>query len=366
MKLPPVVTHLASLACVLSLTGICTGQSATPVFTHTLHAHKERRNGFTLAPVLTLPSTAFVLAPDNSLVLLIPQEDGEWVLKRVTDWSTSGPREQTLPITGEKVGDQQVSVTADLAINPDATDAIVRLTYREVPSGSVKPASPRAFIFLVDLRRFSIIAKRLTSDPLLAASQWRFSANGVLLANLFLSAVPAHLPDRPVSTSTYQAATLSFPDLSTIHSCDYNASITCDTADSCRWEIGKQASFDCDDLLRNTGISSIRDVIDADDATRRTTKLAGRDCRISALSSDKRLALFECRTGHSYLDGEIYITKSRTSSVRTVPEGKPILTVALPHFHEIPGVLAAMNGTEYLLLLKDGIKLEGYRLPASR
>jgi len=365
MKLLPAVAQAVSLACVLTLTGICTGQSPKPVFTHKLHAHKERRNGFTLAPVLGLPSTVFVLAPDNALVVLIPQEDGEWALKRVTDWSTSAPREQTLSISGEKVGDQQISVAADLAINPDATDAIVRLTYREVASGSGKPASPRAVIFLIDLRRFTIIAKRLTSDALLAASQWRFSGNGVLLANLFLSAVPAHLPDCPVSTSTYEAATLGFPDLSKIKSCTYKASITCETADVCRWDIAKQANFDCDDLVRNAGISNISDTLEADDATRRAAKLGGRDCRISALSSDKRLALFECRTGHSYLDGEIYITKSRTSTVQTVPEGRPIFTVSLPHFHEIPGVLAATNGTEYLLLLKDGIKLEGYRLPAT-
>jgi hypothetical protein len=241
----------------------------------------------------------------------------------------------------------------------------VRLTYREVAFGSVKPASPRAFIFLIDLRRFDMMAKRQSSDALSAASQWRFTGNGALVANLFLSAVPAHLPDRPVSTSTYEAALLSFPDLNAAHSCEYNASMSCDTAGACKWEIGKQAHSDCDDMVRNTGISSTSDLLDADDATRRATKLAGRDCRLSALSPERGLALFECRTGHGYLDGEIYITKSRTSTVRTVPEGKPILTVALPHFHEIPGVLAASNGSEYLMLLKDGIKLEGYRLPAS-
>jgi hypothetical protein len=141
--------------------------------------------------------------------------------------------------------------------------------------------------------------------------------------------------------------------------------MTCDTSDVCRWEIDKRANSDCDDLLTNAGISSVSDVIDIDDATRRITKVAGRDCRVSATSSDKRLALFECRTGHSYPDGEVYITKSRTTTVRTWPEGKPILTLALPHFHEIPGVLGATNGMEYLLLLKDGIKLEGYRLLAN-
>jgi hypothetical protein len=352
-----------TLAVCSILPSICAGQNPRPAFTYALHALRERRNGFTLAPALGLPSTVFVLAPDDSLVVLIPQEDGEWVLKRVTDWSTSVPHEQTLSIVGERIGDQQISVTTDLAITPDAKDAIVRLTYREVAFGSVKPASPRAVIFFVDLRRFRITAKRQTSDALLAASQWRFTANGVLLANLFLSAVPAHLPDRPVSTSTYEAATLGFPQLHTIRSCDYNAGITCDTSEICRWEIGKQANSDCGDLLRNAEISSISEVLDNDDVTRRVTKLAGRDCRVSTMSDDRKLALFECRTGHSYLDGEIYITKSRTARVRTLPEGKPILTIALPHAHEIPGVLAAKNGTEYLVLLKDGIKLEGYRLP---
>jgi hypothetical protein len=305
------------------------------------------------------------LAPDNSLVVLIPQEDGEWVLKRLTDWNTPAPHEQTLAITGQKVGDAQVSVTTDIRVNPNAASLIVRLTYRRVVFGSNNPPVPEAVILLVDLPRFTIISKRITSDALLATSQWRFAGNSLILAKLFLSASPAHLPDHPSATSTYEAATLGFPDLNTNDSCHYNETMSCDGTNGCREEINKQANSDCANLLKSTGVSSVSDFFGGN-VSESSAKLAGRDCIISATSSGKTIVLFECRTGHSYMDGEIYITKSRTSTVRTVPEGKPILTIPLPHnFHEIPGVLATSNGAQYLLLLRDGIKLEGYRLLVS-
>jgi hypothetical protein len=360
-----VLARLVSLACALSLTGICTGQTPKPVFTYSLHAHKARRTGFTLAPTLTLPSTVFLLAPDNSLVALIPQADGEWVLKRLTDWNTPAPREQTLAITGQKVGEEQVSVTTDVTVSPNATSLIVRLMYRRVVFGSNKRPVPEAVIVLVDLKQFTIISKRITSDALLATSQWHFAGNRVIVAKLLLTASPAHLPDRPSATSTYEAATLGFPDLNTNDSCRYNETMSCDGTNGCSAEINKQANSNCANLLQNTSASNLSDLL-GDDTRESIATLAARDCMISATNNAKTLALFECRTGHAYLDGEIYITKSRTSMVRTVPEGKPVLTIPLPHnFHEIPGVLAANNGTEYLLLLRDGITLEGYRLLVS-
>jgi hypothetical protein len=237
MKAMTVLARLALLACALSLTGVCTGQIPKPAFTYTLHAHKERRTGFTLVPTLTLPSTVFLLAPDNSLVVLIPQEDGEWVLKRLTDWNTPAPREQTLAITGQKVGEKPVSVTTDIRVNPNAASLIVRLTYRRAVFASNSPPVPEAVIVLVDLRRFTIISKRITSDALLATSQWHFAGNSLILAKLFLSASPAHLPDHPSATSTYEAATLGFPDLNTNDSCHYNETTSCDGTNGCREEI---------------------------------------------------------------------------------------------------------------------------------
>ncbi len=168
------------------------------------------------------------------------------MLKRLTDWSTRAPREQTLPITGQKVGDEQLSVTANVTINPSASGAIIRLIYRHVAFGSNKHTSPRAVIVLVDLRQFSIISKRVTSDDLLATSRSHFAANRLLVANLFLSACPAHLPDRPFSTSTYEAATVRFPNLHTIDSCHYNETTSCDRTkrtNGCRREISIPEEF---------------------------------------------------------------------------------------------------------------------------
>ena len=343
---------------------VCLAQTPKPVSTYTLHAHKERRNGFTLAPAPTLPSTVFLLAPDNSLLILVPQEDGEWVLKRLTDWNTPSPREYTLAITGRKIGDAQLWATGDLTVNSDATYAIVRLTYRDIAHGSNKPIAPEAVIVIVDLRQFSVVSRRMTSDPLLAASDWHFLGKGLLTAKVFLRSSPADLPDRPTTTATYEAATLGFPDLNTNASCRYDETTLCDPTNGCTKEVEKQATSDCANVVRSAGASGLSDLFGRDRIRDGIAKLAGRDCSLSSTSSDESLALFECRTGHGYLDGEVYITKSRTSTVLAVPERKPIFTMSLPHnFHEIPGVLATNNDGDYLLLLRDGVKLEVYRLP---
>ena len=57
-------------------------QAPAPTETHTPHAEKVRRNGFSLGGEITLPS--FTLALDGANVVgFIPQADDKWVLKRL-------------------------------------------------------------------------------------------------------------------------------------------------------------------------------------------------------------------------------------------------------------------------------------------
>jgi len=161
------------------------------------------------------------------------------------------------------------------------------------------------------------------------------------------------------TTDTYEAAALTLPDLKPNTSCHYNAVLELHDGDS-GWttQIGKEASLDCTALLKAAGVSSVSDLPGYDRIPDGIAKLAGPNCEIRDLSSDKKRALFECRTGHSHMDGEIYITTSRTSTVLSTPEGKPVFSLSLPHnSHPIPGILTTNNGDEYLLLLRDGIKL---------
>ncbi len=67
--------------------------------------------------------------------------------------------------------------------------------------------------------------------------------------------------------------------------------------------------------------------------------------------------------GRSYADGEIFFTSSHVLRILSLPTGKETLSLQLPHnFHEMPGLLRAVSGQNYLILLRDGIYVEVYRL----
>jgi hypothetical protein len=76
------------------------------------------------------------------------------------------------------------------------------------------------------------------------------------------------------------------------------------------------------------------------------------------------LELYECRTGHDFMDSFFMTTSSRDLRVLSVPEGKQALKVPLPHnLTPYPAVLANAGGQTWLLLLRDGNRIEAYRLP---
>ena len=60
----------------------------------------------------------------------------------------------------------------------------------------------------------------------------------------------------------------------------------------------------------------------------------------------------------------IHTTNTRNLTVLSVPAGKSVLTIPLPHnLVPYPATLANANSHTWLLLLRDGIKLETYKLP---
>jgi hypothetical protein len=89
-----------------------------------------------------------------------------------------------------------------------------------------------------------------------------------------------------------------------------------------------------------------------------------RPCLLQSESPSANFALYGCRTGNGYLDDMIVTTKTRSFAVLSVPDGKTVLTVPLPHnVTPIPALLANAHSHTWLLVLRDGIKLETYQLP---
>lgn len=92
--------------------------------------------------------------------------------------------------------------------------------------------------------------------------------------------------------------------------------------------------------------------------------LAGPASSLGGESPSADFALYGCSTGHDYYDGMIHTTNTRNLTVLSVPAGKSVLTIPLPHnLVPYPATLANANSHTWLLLLRDGIKLETYKLP---
>jgi hypothetical protein len=90
----------------------------------------------------------------------------------------------------------------------------------------------------------------------------------------------------------------------------------------------------------------------------------GRPCQFAAESPSEKFSLYECRTGNGYLDDMIVTTKTRDLAVLSLPDGKRVFTVPLPHNTKpIPALLGEAGDRTWLLILHNGVDLSTYRIP---
>jgi hypothetical protein len=341
---------------------LCSANAQTPVPTTTykLHAQKERHSS-------NLPSTLVYLLPDQALLVLIPQQDGKWVFKRITAWDTGSPKEEGLAFTADPP-QEGVSGYEDLKVDPTSTYAVIRI---KSFTGNIFTITENrsAVVVLVDLDRFAIVSQFKTSDPLLAASDWSFAKNGMLLASVWTGRSetpphPKHIWSYETITDTYQAAALNLPDWKPSMRCQYELFLDNRVGSHRRDRYLSKVSDGCADLIKLAAVPTAENLPDGPPRPTPYSQLAGPTCQLGGKSLDADLALYGCRTGHDYYDGAIHTTNTRNLTVLSVPDGKPVLTIPLPHnMTPYPALLADANSHTWLLLLRDGIKLEAYRLP---
>jgi hypothetical protein len=352
------------LLAILCLAGGCLAQSPEPSNTYTLHAQKERRAGFSLVPTVALPSTMLVATPDSALLVLIPQTEGEWALKRLSGWDTNHPQEQTLTIKGNSSSNKDVSVATDMLLDPRGAYLLLRIDSR---LGAIDSPNRirEAVVNVIDLHSFTIISRRVTTDPLFASSQWQFSRDDQLISKGIAKRLSTKTASLNIVTDAYNAAALTLPDLAPTTSCHFDQVIELH-ADSSGWTkpAVKNAGDGCAALLKSAGVSSLEDLPGHDEEIPKDlSKILPPDCLIQNVNREKTLAVLECRTGHSYMDGEIVTTRSRGITVLSIPDGKAVFSLPLPHnWKPIPGLVAIANGQNNLILLRDGVRLEVYPL----
>jgi len=335
-------------------------QTLVPTTTYTLHAHKEHYSS-------NLPSTLVHLLPDQSLLILIPQDDGKWVLKRLAAWNTDTPDEQTITFAGQppKEGD---SGSEQLQIDPTNAYAVIRI---KSYTGNVHPVpqNQSAVIVVVDLHSFTIVSQRTTADLLLAASDWSFADNGLLIARVMtdrLTVKPPH-PKQSWSyltiTDTYEAAALTLPDLKPSMRCGYELFLDNREGDHRRDRYLSKVGEGCAALVALAHVPSAENLPDGPPRPIPYGQLAGPSCELIGKSPSVKFGLYGCQTGHEYLDGMIHTTDTRHLRILSIPDGKEVLTVPLQHnTTPYPSLLADAGSHTWLLILRDGIKLEAYRL----
>jgi hypothetical protein len=351
--------------CVLTISlflilGPANAQTLVPTTTYTLHAQKEQHSS-------NLPSTLVYLLPNQALLVLIPQPDGKWVFKRLTAWATGSPKEESLAFTTEPPH-EGTSGYEDLKVDPSGFYVVIRV---KSFSGDFLTATENrsAVVVLVDLRSFTVVSQRMTSDPLLAASDWSFADNGTLVASVMTGRSmtpphPKHTWSWETIADTYQAAALSLPDLKASMPCQYELFVGNRTGSLRRDRYLSKVSDGCAALVELAHVPTAENLPDGPPKPVPFATLAGPTCEFGTVSPSANFALYGCRTGHDYADGMIVTTNTRNLTVLSLPDGKPVLTVPLPHnTTPYPSLLADAGNHTWLLILRDGIKLEAYRLP---
>lgn len=344
----------------LLLSSVAFAQAPLPTTSYKLHAEKEEYSS-------NLPSTLLYLLPNQALLVFNPQRDGRWLFKRITGWDTAAPTEETVAFDGQSF-EEGATGYEDLNVDPAGNYAVIRTR----SEGIADPARRQGFalVVAVDLRNFTIVSRLTTTDPLLASSYWSFSKNGLLIASVMTGRVmtPPH-PNRELSyqtiTDSYEAAAFTVPDWKASMPCKYELFLDSRAGRSNPNSFHLTKADDgCAALVAAAEVPSAMNLPDGPVRPIPYAGLAGPTCEFSDESPSDDFALYGCRTGHDYLDGMIATTNSRNLTVLSISDDKAVLTVPLPHNTKpYPAVLANASGHTWLLLLRDGVKLEAYQLP---
>jgi hypothetical protein len=172
------------------------------------------------------------------------------------------------------------------------------------------------------------------------------------------------MPKLLTVTETYEAATLTVPDLAPSNACQYNVVRELpDESNGWTEQTDKGANVACASVLGAANVSSV-DALPgaADPDLERITKRVNFKGWLVDISKDEKFALYSHVAGKPAAWDTVKTT-AREAVVLSVADSKTIFSLPLPFKQPIAAALATASNQDYLLLLRDGIKLETYRLP---
>ncbi|MGB9204538.1 MAG: hypothetical protein WCB94_11290 [Terriglobales bacterium] len=345
--------YLLALTALIASAGF--GQATKPAFTYTLHASGQRRGAYTPRPATNAHSGELDLLPDNSLLELIPQGNERWVLKRLLDWDTPKPREDSLWIKTGRGEEEDVRFNAELLIAPKATYAFAVI---ESVAGNTRIVDihPQIVVAVVDLRTFQLVNQFVTTENLFLGS-WRFVPSGKLL--LRREHVHGYWDrNAPIDPNElrWELTVFELPSLDRLVGCQYqdekagiqDADRRCARALQAA-QIPTVAWFDVPDSTSNE--SAVRDRLGTIP-----------DCSFGGASPDGRYGYYDCSTSKLTMWDSLK-TISRRVLVLDTQTRRRIIDMGLPSSPDIAFALVESRAQNYLILLREAVKFQAYRLP---
>ena len=294
------------------------------------------------------------MAPDKSLIVLIAQSHGRWTIKRLTEWQTQAPKEQSSTFS-DAIPDRERNSFVwfdDPLIDPEGKYVIVhRHTDLENPPSMGVPDGT-ALVAVLELQTLKLVHKAQALD---LRGTYLFAPQGMLL----------RVSWRNDGHFLHEVAALAVPELEFIASCDYNDKSVSPV--STAYLEGESSG--CPAFLRFAHLSSWEDLsslkrLDSSPApTLQSQDVPGKDRYCAQLSGTDQQALFRCGNVHFDLGDGVFIVFWKALAVLSIPEGKVLLSLPL-HWSdsESSGLFARVNGTGYLIV-RHGFELQTYRLP---
>jgi hypothetical protein len=367
---------LALLAAFWSVACLAQEPAPTPAFTYTLQTEKDATE-----------RGDSVLTPDGSLLVLLPRKDNQWLLKRVSGWDTNAPRENTLALDGGIPAESRLPDHTNLTVSPGGDLLLVRLSFNWIDwtqlSRRTTGKGPDAVVFLIDLRTFAVVSRRVSNDPLIAASIWRFNQDGLLFADSLIE--PHHVKfnsyDGPQDEGTYGEAAYTLPDLKPSVSCTYTkVNVRPNEPREAFFDRERKADEACAAVLKAGNVTKIQDLkswifnyqgfrIARKVNTEAIQRVDPNDPRYDP---EEHCTYIDVGEGDRFADYRCELTELtpqrkfkmfyRAAEVFSVADGKRVLVLHVPPSQEVDTRIATSNGHDYLLVLREGINLEAYLL----
>ena len=351
------------------------GAETTPPTTrYRLHADKEGHSAKWGTPRLCR-------LPDQAVLILIPQPRNKWALKRLTGWETAIPEEETLVFEGVQAHEGEWG-QRDIEVNPAGTYAVVR--FRSC-TGDFFPGhlDCSAAVVLVDLRTFAVVSRQVTRDPLLADSDFVFARNGLLIVQALVGATiepPRRKQRLPFETLTqsFKATAIALPGWDYSMTCNYERLID-NRADSDHFGVSlRDLSSGCAALVTSAHVTTVEELPGDLSLSRPRPEVVPHcrppsqpdaaidrpNCYFEGVSPTSDFALYSCLGHRRNLDIMTVFRIRGSLDALSSFNAQPVRAAPLRQSRPpSPAVLANAGGHTWLVLVRDGVKLETYRLP---